>query len=271
MARAVTLPEYEVFAARFAGVDRRAPDNFLWPQERTGVMPLDFVVWLVRGGGRTVLVDTGFGEHSSLRRRRPLDRTPLAAIAPLGVTGADVGDVVLTHLHYDHAGGLDAFPDARLHVQDREVAYATGRHMGHRRLSGHYEVEDVAALVRAVHAGRVVFHDGDAELAPGVSLHLVGGHTAGLQVVRVHTARGWVVLAGDALHYYANRELQNPFPSVLDVGQLLEGHRRIAELAGSPDHIVPGHDPAVRDRYPTLPGDDGIAVLHEVPRQPVEE
>ena len=124
-----------------------------------------------------------------------------------------------------------------------------------------FEVEDVVGMVRRVYQGRVRFHDGDAELAPGVSLHHIGGHTMGLQVVRVHTARGWVVLASDASHLYANMEQVRPFPIVYSVGDMIDGYRRLAELADSAAHIVPGHDPLVMQRYPAPSADlDGIVV-----------
>jgi glyoxylase-like metal-dependent hydrolase (beta-lactamase superfamily II) len=128
----------------------------------------------------------------------------------------------------------------------------------------------VADLVRAVHQGRVVFHAGDEDLAPGVSVHLIGGHTDGLQVVRVHTARGWLVLASDASHYYENMEAGRPFPIVFDVGAMLEGFETLRRLASSDDAIVPGHDPLVLARYPpAAPGLDGVAVRLDEGRLPV--
>lgn len=123
----------------------------------------------------------------------------------------------------------------------------------------------MAQAVERLHAGQLVFHDGDAEIAPGVSLHLIGGHTAGLQVVRVATERGWLVLASDAAHYWDNLRARRPFPIVLDVGRMLDGHRRIEELADGPEHIIPGHDPAVLARFPPVRGADGIVALHRHP------
>jgi glyoxylase-like metal-dependent hydrolase (beta-lactamase superfamily II) len=105
-------------------------------------------------------------------------------------------------------------------------------------------------MVREVYKGRVRFHDGDAELAPGFSLHRVGGHTRGLQVVRVHTRVGWIVLASDASHLYANMKETRPFPIVYDVPGMVAGYRRLRELADAPELIVPGHDPLVMRRYP---------------------
>jgi branched-chain amino acid transport system permease protein len=102
-------------------------------------------------------------------------------------------------MHYDHAGNLDLFPNATFHIQDREMMYCTGRCMCHPTLRDSFEPADVIGMVTRLFAGRAKFHDGAAELAPGISLHFIGGHTMGLQSVRVLTRRGWVVLASLAL------------------------------------------------------------------------
>ncbi len=243
-------PRYEVYALKYAQHARRASENFLGGDPHDGPMPLDYFVWLVRGEGREFVVDTGFSAAAAMRRRREHLRCPSEALALLGCHARRVEDVILTHLHYDHVGNFDLFPAARFHLQDLEMDYATGRHMAHAVFRGAYDLEDVVGMVRSNYAGRVRFHGGDAELAPGISVHLVGGHTKGLQVVRVATRRGWVVLASDASHFYANMEQVRPFPIVFSVADMVEGYARLRALADSPAHIIPGHDPLVLERYP---------------------
>jgi glyoxylase-like metal-dependent hydrolase (beta-lactamase superfamily II) len=201
------------------------------------------------------------------RRQRHFLRCPIEALASLGVEPQDVDHVVLTHLHYDHAGNLDLLPRARFHVQDDELAYATGRCMCHEPLRHAYEVEDVVTLVRRVYEDRVVFHDGDVELLPGIRLLKIGGHTKGLQALQVNTARGRVVLASDASHFYENIADARPFPIVFNTADMLDGYAKLRQAADSPNHIVPGHDPLVLERYPGPAGMTGVANLHEAPRQ----
>ena len=129
------------------------------------------------------------------------------------------------------------------------MAYATGRYMATEFFAYAYEPDEVVAMVRNVFAGRVCFHDGDAQVAPGLTLHHVGGHTRGLQVVRIWTRRGWLVLASDATHYFANMRERRPFPVVAEVTAMVDGWQRLRELATSADHIIPGHDPEVLRRY----------------------
>ncbi len=260
------LPDWEIYALRYASTDRLRSQNFIVRDEHDGPMPLDFFVWLLRAPGRLVLVDTGFGEESARSRERRLRRCPIAALAALGVAPEDITDVVITHLHWDHAGNLGKLPNARFHIQDAEVSYATGRCMCHASMRQAYSVQDVTDLIRHVYADRVIFHNGDADIAPGVKLILIGGHTQGLQSVKVKSARGQVVLASDASHYYENMETGRPFPIVYNVADMLDGHRRVRAEADSADHVIPGHDPQVLERYPLVAGDEhGIACLHLPP------
>jgi glyoxylase-like metal-dependent hydrolase (beta-lactamase superfamily II) len=123
----------------------------------------------------------------------------------------------------------------------------------------------VVSFVRHLYAGRVAFHDGVSELAPGLSLHKAGGHSAGLQAVRVWTQRGWVVVASDVTHLYANMQRGLPFPAVYNAAEMLEGFKLINRLGESPEHVVPGHDPLVMKFYPPLsPELETIAVRLDV-------
>ncbi|MBV8848264.1 MAG: N-acyl homoserine lactonase family protein [Methylobacteriaceae bacterium] len=265
------MSDYEIIALRYATHERRASENFLYPaaageDPHDYPMPIDYFVWVIRNRERTIVVDTGFDHATAEARGRKLLIHPVDALRALGVDPAAIRDVVITHLHYDHAGNLSAFPNVTFHLQDSEMAYATGRCMCHPRLRYPFNIEDVVTMVRRVYAGRVNFIDGNEEIAPGVSLHHVPGHTRGLQCVRVETARGPVVLASDALHFYANAERQNPFPIVVDIAAMMESWNKLAQLAGDNRHIVPGHDPLVMKRYPRLPMAGVEAVmLHENP------
>jgi glyoxylase-like metal-dependent hydrolase (beta-lactamase superfamily II) len=262
------LPTYEVYALRYASMDRQRSSNFIHGDAHDGPMPMDFFVWLLKGPDRNILVDTGFSAVGARERNRKLDCCPIESLRLLDVDPATIGDVVLTHLHYDHAGNIDKLPGAMFHVQDAEMEYATGRCMCHGALRHAYSVEDVVQLVRRVYMERVRFHSGDDALCPGVELLHIGGHTKGLQAVRVHTERGWIVLASDASHFYANMDEARPFPIVYNVADMLDGHRKCVQRADSPQHVVPGHDPLVLKKYPRLPDPSvDIACLH---KQPVE-
>ena len=264
---AVSIEPFEVLALRYAHLGNRHPgENFILADPHEFASDLDYFIWVIRRGDATYVADTGFAQPAADRRKRELLRNPIDSLPLVGVNPATVTDVVITHLHYDHAGNLDRLPRARFHLQDRDMAYATGRSMGRAVARQPFDLENVQLMVAHVHAERAVFHDGDAELAPGLTLHRVGGHTAGLQILRVWTKRGWVVVASDAAHLYANFEQRRPFPIVYSVAEMLEGFELLYRLADSPNHIVPGHDPLVMKHYPAVsPELAGIAVRLDVP------
>jgi glyoxylase-like metal-dependent hydrolase (beta-lactamase superfamily II) len=265
----MTLPDYEVFALRYARRDARRPDHFIGGDPHDEPMPMDYFVWLIRNAERTIVVDTGFGAEMAAKRQREYLRAPKAGLAMLGVKAEDVRDVVITHMHYDHVGTSGDFPNARFHLQDEEMRFVTGRHMRRPLFARSVEAEDVAGMVHLLFKGRVLFHQGAEEIAPGVSLHHIGGHTPGLQSVRVHTRRGWVVLASDAAHYYEHMEAGRCFPTTFNLGDVLEGYDTLRRLADSPRHVVPGHDPLVMARYPAVSKAlEGVAVrLDAMPRE----
>lgn len=261
------LPNYEVFALRYANVDRKRRDNFMEIHDSHDLpMPMDYFVWLIRGEDRLILVDTGFNKSAASSRKRNFIRCPIQALELLDVKPQDITETVITHMHYDHAGNSDLLPNSRFHLQEAEMHFATGRYMLYKPLRHSFNVEDVVNLVRGVYQERVVFHNGDVELAPGIQLIHVGGHTLGLQAVRVHTGRGWVVLASDASHFYENMNMDAPFPIVFNVGEMLDGYRKLLALADSPAHLIPGHDPLVLKQYPPYgPPSNDVVALHLPP------
>ena len=230
----MTAPLYEVLAIKYAELPREARSNFLdGDAHETQPMPLDYFVWVVRNQERTIVVDTGFTEAVAKKRKRKITNPVAKGLKAAGVDPKDVRDVVITHLHYDHCGNDGLFPNARYHLQDDEMQYATGRHMRHRQFNHGYEVEEVVGMVRMVYKDRVVFHKGEAELAPGLTVHRIGGHTHGLQCVRVHTRRGWVVLASDTSHFYEHFEKKRAFTTMFHLGEALEGYDTLRRLADS--------------------------------------
>lgn len=272
------LPCYEVYALKYGHRPARRTEHFLGGDPHDEPMDMDYYVWAVvdptvpaGAPGRVWVVDTGFERADGDRRRRTTVRSVTEALAMIGVAAADVEDVVITHLHYDHIGGHHEFPAAAFHLQDAEMAFATGRHMTQRLFRHAFTVTQIQDLVGLVYDDRVVFHDGVGHrepdpLAPGLTLHHVGGHTMGLQVVRVHTARGWLVLASDAAHYYEHLDRGRAFTTVFNVGDMLEGHRRCRAMASEPWMVIPGHDPRVLERHPAAaPGLEGVAARVDLP------
>ncbi|MQA28993.1 MAG: MBL fold metallo-hydrolase [Luteitalea sp.] len=241
---------YDVYAIRYGHHDRQSPANFIGGDPHDILQPLAYFVWAIVGPHGTFIVDTGFDAAMAAQRGRQLLKPVDEGLAALGIQPDAVENIIVTHLHYDHCGNRDLFPRARYHLQDAELAYASGRCMCHAHIRVPFEADDVVAMVRKVFEQRVVFHDGTEQLAPGLTVHHIGGHSKGLQCVRVKTKRGHVVLAADASHLYAHMDEGRVFPITYSVADTLEGYKTLMKLADSPAHVIPGHDPEVLKRYP---------------------
>jgi glyoxylase-like metal-dependent hydrolase (beta-lactamase superfamily II) len=263
---------WQVFAAKYAERNTRTRrESFIVDDDHASPHDMDYFVWVLRNGERTILVDTGYDSAEGQRRQRPNLREPAEAVAALGIDPLAIEDVVVTHMHYDHAGGLTQFPRARIHIQPSEMAFVTGPCMCHDHLKYPFSAEHACEVVRRLFDGRVTFHEGDSVLAPGVSLHRIGGHTAGLQVVRVKTEAGWLCLASDASHYYENFLKMKPFPIVLNLAAMLDGFKRIQVLADRPSLVVPGHDPLMFQNFATPQGaPDFVLRLDQGPRREID-
>lgn len=245
---------YEVFAIQFGHNPRRRRfENFLYhtvDDLHDGLMPMDFYVWVAVSDQRVVLVDTGAPPEHCAKRDVDYIRHPTEGLRALGLTPDRITDIVTTHMHWDHAGNLADFPVGNIHVQQKEIAHVTSSAMAVPFLQRSYEFDQVTAYLQEMYRGRVVTHDGEHEVAPGVTIRLTSGHAQGMQIVRVRTKRGWLVLASDTIHYYENPARLNPFPVFTNSIEYARSWQTVELLADSPDHIVPGHDPLVLSKYP---------------------
>jgi glyoxylase-like metal-dependent hydrolase (beta-lactamase superfamily II) len=269
---------YDVIAVRYGTRLTTKSDVFLHyglygePDEPT---QMDYFFWVLRGAGRTILVDCGFNERSGARRGRTMLCPPVTALRRLGIDPAGVTLLIVTHAHYDHIGNLDQFPAAEVLMSAAEFDFWTGP-LGDRPLfATSSEASDIDALRRARDAGRLRLLPSPTagaapapqDVADGVGVLEVGGHTPGQLVVLASTADGEAVLASDALHYYDEARLDRPFAHVADLPAMYRGFELLRGLAADPArYLVAGHDPEVMRRFPALaaPANQdvtGLAVL----------
>lgn len=225
---------------------------------------MDYFFWLVRGPSGTVLVDCGFSAEAGARRGRTTLVDPVAALSALGVEPADVDRLVVSHAHYDHIGNLHRFPNAEVVLARREYEFWTGPYAGRLQFAHSTEADELAHLAVLHEEGRLRLVEDTLDLAPGIELVVVGGHTPGQLVTQVATDTGTVVLAADALHFYEELERDRPFFVVSDLIEMYKGFDVLREMTEDPGRLlVAGHDAAVgtrfTDRVPGLP--DGLSDL----------
>ena len=256
---------FEVVAVRYGTLHARKSEFFHRFEsygEPDGETEMAYYFWVLTGGGRTILVDTGFDPAVGARRGRTCDIEPLEALRRLGIGPDDVDTVVVSHLHYDHTGNLAAFPQAQLVVPRKELEFWTGPFADRYQFAAHVEPREIALLDAAHRSGRVRLVDGTEQIEEGITAIVVGGHSPGQQVTVVAAAGGDVVLTSDAVHFYEELEADRPFGVVADLERMYDAYDLVNELESAPGAvIVPGHDPNVMTRFPGVAGQaGGVAV-----------
>jgi glyoxylase-like metal-dependent hydrolase (beta-lactamase superfamily II) len=256
------LPVYEVFAIRYASIPDFPVNALIAGADPQRKLTIAMTVWLIRGNGHNILVDSGFYRPQFFKQFKvdgfikASEAVSQPGIMPAGqpaLTPEDITDVVITHMHWDHADGIDLFPRARIWLQKDEYTYYTGEAWQGPRTHGGIDPEDVLAAVKLNLAGRVSLVNGDTqEILPGITCYTGGKHTFQSQYVGVNTKAGIVILASDNMYLYENLEKHVPISQTLDATSNLRAQDRMKALASSPRLIVPGHDPAVFERFPKV-------------------
>jgi glyoxylase-like metal-dependent hydrolase (beta-lactamase superfamily II) len=250
---AAAPPKYEVMAIRYATVPGFAVSDLIKGADPSRKIDIAMYVWLVRGGGRNVLVDSGFYRPEFFKSWKIADFVrPDQAVARAGVKADEITDVIITHMHWDHAGSVDLFPKAQVWIQRDEYAYYTGAAWQKGGKHGGIELADLTTMLRANTEGRLHLVDGDGEILPGISVYTGGRHTWASQYAVVDALPGRVVLASDNLYLYENLDKHLPIAQTFDEASNLQAQDRMRKLASDPRLIIPGHDPAVLTRFPKV-------------------
>ena len=254
-------PAYEVYAIKYASIPDFPVEDLVAGADKARKIDIAMVIWLVRGNGRNILVDSGFYRPQFFKEWKVNDFIkPSEAIGKLGLKPEDITDVIITHMHWDHADGMDLFPKAKIWLQKDEYTYYTGEAWQSPKTHGGIEPDDVLAVVRLNLAGRVGLVNGDAQqILPGITCYIGGKHTYQSQYVGVKTAGGTEVLASDNMYLYENLATHKPIAQTLDAASNLRAQDRMKTIASDPRLIVPGHDPAIFTKFPK-PG-NGVAKI----------
>jgi glyoxylase-like metal-dependent hydrolase (beta-lactamase superfamily II) len=249
---------YEVYAIQYGTLKSFPLGGLVKGEDQNKKIDIALMIWLIRGNGRNILVDSGFYRDLFMKQWKPADYTkPSEAISKLGLKPGDITDVIISHAHWDHCDGADLFPKARVWIQKEEFEYYDLPE--HQKGTGVFVV-DMAMLEKIKAEGRLELVNGDGKaVLPGITVYTGGRHTYASQYVGANTGKGIVILASDNVYLYENIEKSLPITATFDAESNLRAQERMKKLAASPDLIIPGHDPAVFVKFPK-PG-DGIALI----------
>ncbi len=244
-------PQYTIDAIRYGTIADFPVAGLVAGADPSRKMDIAMIVWLVRGNGHNILVDSGFYRDQFFKHWKIRNfMKPSDAVEAAGVKPDDITDIIVTHMHWDHADGADLFPRARIWVQRDEYTYYTGEAWHSKRTHGGIDPDDVLSFVKINMEGRLSFVEGDAqEIMPGITCYTGGKHTYASQFVGVNTAEGAVILASDNVYLYENLDKHVPIAETLDAESNLRAQDRMRHLAAKESLIVPGHDPAIFERF----------------------
>lgn len=249
--------KYQAYAVRLATLAGAALSAYVPDAAPDRRVDVAFAFWLLEGAdGRVVLVDTGFHRPAALVRARSTDAvSPVEAIAPLGIRPGDVTDILLTDMNWDHAGGVDLFPSARVWVQKDEYDYCAGDAWQNGRPHAGIEADDIVAVVARNVRERVTFLRGDDDTSiSGIEFHRTGARPRPAQWITARTPHGVVVLAADAAPLYESLDVPSSVAQTLDTRPDLRAAVEMRSLAARPGLVVPGRDLAVFSRFPAVAG-----------------
>ena len=250
-------PTYELYAIRYGTLSDFPVRGLVAGADTSRRMDAALTIWLARGNGRVVLVDAGFYRDKLMQRWKPVDYiTPAEAVKKVGVVPEEITDIIISHVHWDHADGADLFPNARVWIQKDEYQH----HIGPAGEARDRAIDDDVArmFLSLSRKGKVQQVNGDStEIIPGITVFTGGKHTFASQYVTIRTGAGTAVVASDNLYLYENLDGRRPIAQTLDSLSNLRAQDRMKRLASTPRLIVPGHDPAVFTRFAT-PG-KGVA------------
>ena len=252
----MATPTYEIYALKYAGPLIRPASMVTWFQDMDKMTEINYYIFAIRGGGETIIVDCGCAPKLASERNLNGYVNPTEVLRRINIDAKKVRHVVATHIHFDHISGVELFPRATIYVQEKEFLFWIKNPIAKRAPFMH-TTDPVGNRYLAKLEGtkRLKLIRGDKKILPGIELLLAPGHTIGLQVVAVNTARGTAIVGSDAAHLFSSFRTDIPSAIITDMIAWMKSFDKIRAKASSMDLIFPGHDPALLTNYPKVAGD----------------
>jgi glyoxylase-like metal-dependent hydrolase (beta-lactamase superfamily II) len=247
---------YEIYAIEYAKAKDHSPvSDIAVDTKSTDSVNTSFFVWYLKGNnGRKILIDAGFVEDSTkaLEYLKQYQRPDLA-LQRIHVNANDITDIIITHPHYDHIGGLHLFPKATVWMQKNDFAYFVGDAWQKNSYNFGLDKQDVPKIIQANLEGRLHFVNGDSiEIIPGIRGFIGSKHSYESQHLLVDTETDKVLIASDDCWYYYNLEHLVSIPLTFDRVAYVQQLRRMKTLVSNVELIIPGHDSSIFSKFKSV-------------------
>jgi len=253
-------PVYEIYALKYAGPFTSKLAMLLWLEGWDIDIDRNYYIWVIKGKGENIVVDSGCGTTFATKRKLKNYVNPVDVLARIGVNGTNISKVIITHIPFDHVGGVEmfpqAFPKATFYVQKKEFDFWTKHPIAKKHPFAHVTDELANKALAALEGtDRLVLICGDQKIMPGIELLFAPGHTPGLQAVAVNTAKGTAIVASDCAHIARSFKEDKPTVLITDMIAWMESYDKLRARASSIDLIFPGHDLKMLTDYPKVAED----------------
>jgi glyoxylase-like metal-dependent hydrolase (beta-lactamase superfamily II) len=253
-------PVYEIYALKYAGPFKSKLAFVYWKTGWDEEVERYYYIWAIKGKNETIIVDTGQGPTFAKGHKSPNYVNPVDALTRFGIKANSVKKVIITHIHQDHAGGMEvfpqAFPQATFYIQKAEFDFWLKSPIAKKKAFD--DSSDKLAnniLLNMEGSERLRFVSGDQKIMPGIELLLTPGHTPALQSVAVNTAKGTAVVASDCAHIWRSFKEEMPSALICDLPGWMQSFDKLKAKASSLELLFPGHDAAMLKNYPKVAED----------------
>lgn len=251
-----TLPAYKIYAAKYAGPLVSSVAMVFWLTDWDRKIERNYYIWVIQGNGETLIVDCGVTPQLAATRQLPGYVHPAAVLKRIGIEAAEVTKVIITHVHFDHISGIELYPNATFYIQEKEFRFWIKDPIA--RKPPFSMVTDPVGnqyLAELEGTARLVLVEGDQVILPGIELLSAPGHTPGLQVVAVNTAKGTAIVGSDCGHLFRNYAEEVPSCFIVDMVAWMKTYDKVKGRVSSPELLFPGHDMQMLTDYPMVAED----------------
>lgn len=247
------MSQYEIYAIKYAGPFTSSGAFIMWMKDWDDVAERNYYLWCLKGSGTTIVVDTGVSPLMAQKRKLSGYVSPAEMLSRIGVEADKVEHVIITHIHWDHAGGLSLFPNASVYIQKDEYQFWMKDPIAGRPPFGLFWDARLKTDIETIEKeNRLILIEGDHKVFPEIECLLAPGHSIALQAVAVNTSKGTAILGSDCAHFFKNYRQDWPSALIVDMVAWMRSYDKLKSKVSSPELLFPGHDPLMSRNYPKI-------------------